>query len=240
MARILKEKEYAEKRNEILDVAQRFVYTKGYEQMTIQDILDVLQISKGAFYHYFDSKQAVLESLIERMTDEGLMIISPVVKDPELPALAKFHKFFDVGAKWKVAQKPFMMALLRVWYNDENALARQKVYLMGLERVTPLLAEIIYQGIAENVFSPAYPALVGNVAMSMLINLGDSVSLELLADDPPDVMLERIESLKNAYTDALERLLGTPTGTLDLVDMEYLKQWIVEPEDVPGGAILQT
>ncbi len=61
MARIVKEEEYAGKRNAILDVAQRLIYTKGYEQMTIQGMLDDLQISKGAFYHYFDSKQAVLE-----------------------------------------------------------------------------------------------------------------------------------------------------------------------------------
>lgn len=47
MARIVKEKAYAVKRNEILEAAQRLVYTKGYEQMTIQDILDSLQISKG-------------------------------------------------------------------------------------------------------------------------------------------------------------------------------------------------
>ncbi len=54
MARIVKE--YSVRRNEILDAARQLVYTKGYEQMTIQDILDYLQISKGAFYHYFDSK----------------------------------------------------------------------------------------------------------------------------------------------------------------------------------------
>ena len=71
MARILKEEEYTVKRNEILDVAQRLIYTKGYEQMTIQDMLDDLQISKGAFYHYFDSKQAVLEALVERIGRRG-------------------------------------------------------------------------------------------------------------------------------------------------------------------------
>ena len=65
MPRIVKE--HAVRRNEILDLAQQLVYTKGYEQMTIQDILDGLQISKGAFYHYFDSKHAVLEAVVERM-----------------------------------------------------------------------------------------------------------------------------------------------------------------------------
>ena len=38
MARTVKEEDYAVKRKEILDVAQRLVYTKGYEQMSIQDI----------------------------------------------------------------------------------------------------------------------------------------------------------------------------------------------------------
>ncbi|MEO8612545.1 MAG: helix-turn-helix domain-containing protein, partial [Chloroflexota bacterium] len=62
MVRVVKEQDYAEKRNEILDTAQRLVFSKGYERLTIQDILQALNISKGALYHYFDSKQAVLEA----------------------------------------------------------------------------------------------------------------------------------------------------------------------------------
>ena len=54
MPRVVKEEDYAARRNEILDVARQLVYTKGYEQMSIQDILDALKISKGAFYHYFE------------------------------------------------------------------------------------------------------------------------------------------------------------------------------------------
>ena len=67
MARKVNEQEYAEKRNEILEAAQRLVFTKGYERMTIQDLQAELKISSGAFYHYFGSKPAVLEALAERM-----------------------------------------------------------------------------------------------------------------------------------------------------------------------------
>ncbi|MGD0006240.1 MAG: helix-turn-helix domain-containing protein, partial [Anaerolineaceae bacterium] len=79
MARIVKEDEYNVRRNEILESAQRFVYTRGYEQMAIQDILDDLQISKGAFYHYFTSKQALLEALIERMMLDAEQVLTPIV-----------------------------------------------------------------------------------------------------------------------------------------------------------------
>src|SRR5215472_4760327 len=101
MARTVNEQEYAVKRNEILDLAQRLVYTKGYERMTIQDILDELQISKGAFYHYFDSKQALLEALIERMGQDALQLLNPIVHDPRLGALEKLQRFFDTAVQWK-------------------------------------------------------------------------------------------------------------------------------------------
>src|SRR5215467_4961532 len=115
MARIVKEGIYAGKRNAILDVAQRLIYTKGYEQMTIQDILDDLQISKGAFYHYFDSKQALLEALIERMQEEAAQLVSPIVGDARLPALEKLQRAFDMLNRWKTARKEFFLSLLRVW-----------------------------------------------------------------------------------------------------------------------------
>src|SRR6266487_2074070 len=107
MARTVNEKEYRVKLNEILDVAQRLVYTKGYDQMAIQDILDELQISKGAFYHYFDSKPALLEALIERLGQEALRLLNPIVQDPHLGALDKLQRFFDTAVRWKTARKAF-------------------------------------------------------------------------------------------------------------------------------------
>ena len=81
MVRVVKESSV--RRNEILDVAQQLVFTKGYEQMTIQDILDGLHISKGAFYHYFDSKGDLLEALVERMASDGMRLLLPIVEDLE-------------------------------------------------------------------------------------------------------------------------------------------------------------
>src|SRR5215470_8228026 len=115
MARVVKE--HAVRRTEILDVAQRLVNTKGYEQMTVQDILAELQISKGAFYHYFDSKQALLEALIERILDEAEQLLLLVIQDAQLSALAKLEQFFDKINRYKIAQKDFFLDLLRVWYN---------------------------------------------------------------------------------------------------------------------------
>ncbi len=129
MTRSVNAQEYAEKRNAILDVAMRYIATKGYEQMTTQDILEGLQISRGAFYHYFESKQALLMGLVERIGEQAEQLVLPIVSDREMSAQDKLLRFFAVLDQHKRANKDLLFAFMRVWYADENALFRQKLYL---------------------------------------------------------------------------------------------------------------
>jgi AcrR family transcriptional regulator len=245
MARVVNEEEYSARRNAILAAARRFVYTKGYEQMTIQDILDDLQISKGAFYHYFDSKGAVLEALVERMViDEVLPLILPIVEDPQLTAIEKLERYFDVVLRWKTTQKPLMLSILRVWVADENAIVRQKILSRTLKHVAPLLTDIIRQGVEEGVFTNAYPEQVSHLVIHVLIGLSDTlVELIIASETNPDPV--RIENTVSDYIfalrDAMERILGAPCGSLKLIEPEVLNQWfvpsaegILSPELNPG------
>ena len=55
-----------ETRRKILDVARRLFYEKGYDNTTIQDIIDGLGgLTKGVIYHHFKSKQEILKSVVE-------------------------------------------------------------------------------------------------------------------------------------------------------------------------------
>ena len=52
----------------ILDVAQRLFLEKGYENTTIQDIVDELSgLTKGAVYHHFKSKDEIMDAVGDRM-----------------------------------------------------------------------------------------------------------------------------------------------------------------------------
>ena len=235
MARSVNEKEYALKRNQILDVTQRLVYTKGYEQMAIQDILVELRISKGAFYHYFDSKPALLEALIERFAQEALELLNPIVQDPHLPALEKLQRFFDTAVRWKTARKTFMIELLHVWYADHNAIVRQKMLAMSSRHTLPLLTAIFHQGIQEGVLNIPFPDQIGVVLLSLIQSIGDAFAELLLDREPQGDELQRAERLIAAYDDALERLLGAPAGSLQLMDAESLKAWFVAPSDALAG-----
>jgi AcrR family transcriptional regulator len=230
MARIVKE--HTVRRNEILDVALQLVYTKGYEQMTIQDILDDLQISKGAFYHYFDSKQALLEALIERMLEQGIQLILPIVQDPHLPALEKLQSYFATIVRWRTAQKTFFLSLLRVWYTDDNAIVRQKMRsTIVIKRITSLLTGIIRQGIQEGVFTTSYPDQVGEVIVSLGFDFQETIGWQILSFDPERGDMLPIQRTVAVYSDALERVLGAPKDSLQLVDNVTLREWLASTGD---------
>jgi AcrR family transcriptional regulator len=225
MSRIVKEVDYIQRRNEILDAAQRLVYTVGYNQMSIQDILEDCHISKGAFYHYFDSKGALLEALIERMIDEAVLVLQPIVEDPHLPALEKLSRYFTDAGRWKVTQKSFVLEILRVWYADENALARQKASAAGLQRITPMIETILQQGKSERIFDIPCVDRLGEVSLSLMYSMGDTMARMLLERNPDPGALERMMDLVETYTRALERVLGAPSNSIVLVEPDILKEW---------------
>lgn len=240
MARTVNEQAHAVRRNEILDVAQRLVMTKGYEQMAIQDILDDLQISKGAFYHYFGSKQALLEALIERFREEAEEVLFPIVQDPHSPTLEKLQRFFDAAGRWKTDRKTYILSLLRVWYADDNVIVRQKVQARMVKHFTPVLAGVIRQGVQEGVLTAPFPDHMSEIVLSILQSLGDAFGELLLCDEPKGDDLQRAECIAAAYTHALERVLGAPAGSLSLIDAETLKEWFVaQSDDIAGRGGLE-
>lgn len=229
MARTINEQEYAKKRNEILDTAQRLIHVKGYERMTIQDILNELQISSGAFYHYFGSKPAVLEAFIERIREETEKPLLPIIHDPKLSAIEKLQGFFDTLDRLRSENRAAVLKLGRVWYADENAIVRQKVEEAVREQRAPLLTEIVRQGVREGVFTTAYPEQSGEVILSLQQGMGNTHAKLLLSlekeQDPQDCM-ERIAVTNAAYMDAIERVLGAPSNALYRLDAEAAKAWV--------------
>jgi|ERR1035437_9525338 TetR/AcrR family transcriptional regulator, transcriptional repressor for nem operon len=232
MARIVKEDEYNAKRNEILDIALRLIYSKGYEQMTIQDILDGLQISRGALYHYFDSKHTLLDALVNRMAKEAEQAILPVVQNPDLSALQKLQGYFDSSASWKTMQKEMIISLLRMWYTDENALIRQKLTSGSIKQIALLLAPVIRQGIQENVFTTRFPEQVAVIVAGVALSFSDTIIELMLSPNPDQATFQKSEIILDAYVDTIERIVGAPSGSLKVFEPDAFKEWwgVLQPE----------
>lgn len=235
MARTVKPHEYQDKRGQILDAAQRLIYTRGYEQLTIQDMLDELKISKGAFYHYFDSKQALLEALVERYGVEAEQIFSAILRDGQLPTLTKLQRFFDASGRWKSERKELLLALLRVWYTDDNALVRVHVEATMRARLAPMLTALIQDGAREGELSTPFPDQAGAIILALLTNAGNSISQLVLSDMPRAEAMARAERLTDAYNDAVERVLGAAPGSLRLIDGPHLRGWFVATDEAAAA-----
>ena len=210
-------------------MAQQLVYTKGFDQMSIQDILDELHISKGAFYHYFPSKADLLEALIDRMRLDVEPIMLPIINDPALPTLVKLHRFFDVVGRWKTACKGYLMSLLRIWYADENAIVRQKSAAGVTRWFAPLLAGVIREGTQEGVLATTFPDQAAEIVINLMISLGDAFKDLLFGSEPAAEKMQRAAEVVAAYNDAMERVLGAAPGSLSLIDADTLNEWFVTP-----------
>jgi len=231
MARTVDEATRIKKYNEILDCAQRLIYTKGYGDMSVQDIVNELQISKGAFFHYFASKSALLEALLERTTRQGMEVIAPIAEDPSLTAVQKLETIIHAGMQWKSGQKDYMMAILRAWDSDENALVRQKTLRSSVHNIGELLNRVFQEGIDQGVFHTNFPGMAGKIVYALLTQMSDSLGYILLRvnSDPPGnniLAFSEMEQVIRAYTDSIERILGAKPGTLHLIDPEAMREWL--------------
>lgn len=222
MARTVNVAEHAARRDEILDAAQRLILSSGYERLTVQDILDCLQISKGAFYHYFDSKPAVIEALTRRLVGDSERALAPIVGDPAMGAVEKLQAFFGEIIRWKSERQNLFVAMLPVWYAPDNFAFRFLVDRESAKRLAPLLSAIIRQGIDEGRFATAYPDQAGTILFAIIQALQDAMAQRLIA-------APRVKEMVNthgAHMEAIERYLGVPAGTLNRVEARTVKSWI--------------
>ena len=121
MARTLDPVAHAVRRDAFVDAAQRLIQAKGYEQLSIQEVLDEVGASKGAFYHYFDSKAALLEAVVERMVDARRPRSSRVARRPEPDGPREVRRLFSAASRrWKAERKDLLLARARL------ALGRQR------------------------------------------------------------------------------------------------------------------
>jgi AcrR family transcriptional regulator len=216
MARLVKPDEYATRRRGILDAALELMHDKGYDRMTIEDVLAKLQMSKGALYHYFRSKRALLDGIVESMGESAVAALQPVVDDPSLGAVDKLRAYFDTSTAWKTENATAVAVTMRLWRDENNALLRQKMSQGSMRTTTPLLEAIIRQGCDEGVFDTGHPREAAIILTGMGLNLADAIIDAMEADgaDGLDVGGARTSDVLAAYVDAFERILGAAPGSL--------------------------
>ena len=225
MARTLNPEAHARRRQAFLDVAACVIERKGYEGMTIQDVLNGMQTSKGAFYHYFESKEALLLGLVEQLAEVSLARVEAGMRDPDRTASEKLRRMFVEEGQRKLEQKGLVLALIKPLYAEDNAVIRQRVESRVRGRMGELLGRVVAQGVDEGIFTTPYPDEVGRQLFALLRDFQDCLMELWLEMRTAAFDRMRIERAVAAYDEALARLLGVSTTGAALIDVAQIPSW---------------
>lgn len=188
-------KEHDTRKTEIMDTAEELFISKGYDKTTINDILKRIGIAKGTFYHYFTSKEEVMEAVIMRIIDQDMVIATEIAADSNLGALDKISHYLFRQAAGNNDTKTLMLA---EFPKVENALMKQRALEGTLAHICPILAKIVEEGNQNQEFNTTYPL----VATQFLV-----AGIQSLSDDKTATPEEATQRL-DAFIDIIYRVLG--------------------------------
>jgi AcrR family transcriptional regulator len=226
VARTLNPRTHAVRRDAFVSAALRLLRDKGWEQVSVQEVIESVGASKGAFYHYFDSRAALLEAAIETMSDAALASLQPVIAGDDRTALQKLEGVFGGLARWKGERSDMLVHLLRSWLADENALVREHFRRQTRTRLTPVLAAIVAQGRREGAFTTdGEPEDLAHVLFALLLGANEEATDLYFARQAGAVTFDEVDRRLTAFGDAFDRVLGLPAGSFPIADRRTLEQW---------------
>ena len=191
-------------KRELLDIAYRMFLSRGYENTSVDDIIAEAGIAKGTYYYYFESKEQTLEEvigmMIEKETEAAVSILDSPAPVPQ--------KIVGIIASIRPApeESPIEGALMR----PENIIMHQKIKRRLVEKVVPLLARAVEEGVEQGIFS--CDNIPERVRM-MLVLSNEVFDGGSFTDRDIDVFIDIMEKLFGAKPDSMSfirQLIDSP------------------------------
>ena len=211
-----------ERRDQIIEAAERLFYEKGYEQTSVQDVLDALSLSKGGFYHYFQSKIELLEAVCRRQSVRDAEEMTAAVARQE-GAVAKLNTLLRYCGLLRANRMEFALLVLRVGYLGGSLQLRACLREGLMETALPMMREIILEVMAENVFFTRFPDDIGELILQLFANITDELAMLIASGAPENQMGDMLTRLET-YRCSVETLLGAPFGTITLCDLRLIPE----------------
>ncbi|WP_235756254.1 TetR/AcrR family transcriptional regulator [Paracoccus salsus] len=207
-----------ERRKAILDTAQALFIERGWEEVTIADVLEAASISKGGFYHHFSAKDDLLAGIVTRMTEQGLAAAETARHQATGNALSKLNAFMAGSVRWKADNIGEMRFFADVLMKPGNDILYRRVVDATAAAAVPVLKDLIAEGIADGTFDVTDARLTAEVIVGL--SHGRRQVLEeaatLAASGDLDRATRHLDDRMQAEGTICDRLLGLPKGSVSL------------------------
>ncbi|OBG62283.1 TetR family transcriptional regulator [Mycobacterium sp. E3298] len=205
------------RRADLLDRAAVLFLRDGYDNVSLNDLIADAGVSKGAFYHWFPSKDALIAALAERSARAAFAGVEDAVAGSGGDALDRLNALlragFDVKMQMNVSEQLAAMASL---LRPDNAHLYARITAVDEALVLPLLTRLIEEGVAEGVFDTFDPEGVADMIYGLAARTNSTIVAVLQA--PDESARERaIDSMTKRFRLhglAIDRILGLPDGSV--------------------------
>lgn len=188
-----------ERKQELLKIAYNMFLTKGYDNTSIDDIINEAKIAKGTYYYYFESKEATLEEVINMMINEEVESAKGIVNMPiSIPEKL-------VGVITSLRPKIDEQEIQNTLNKKQNIVMHEKINNRIMEEAIPLLEQIVNEGIQSNIFNCNH--IKERIRMLLIM------SNELFDSDKFNINDVEV------FIDTAEKMLGAKEGTLEFIKM---------------------
>lgn len=149
----------------ILDIAYRLFMEKGYEQTSIQDIVEELGMSKGAIYHHFRSKEEILDRISSQFYEETDWF-ERISTDRSKTGLERLRLLFlhELQDRKKLRMDAMVQPLMK------NPRVVMESLESAVNQVAPLLEALLREGLQDGSITCAYPKEMAQILL-LLSNL---------------------------------------------------------------------
>ena len=224
------------RKQQILETAEKMFCANGYEKTSVQDILDVIHLSKGSFYHHYDSKELLLKCICDKRAQASAEQLKTQQRlksgiDGVNQVLSAMIPFNGTGLQ-------FLTMIIPVYLLPEG----QNVfrgYQEALKQVfLPLLMDSFDSALGSHEMFSEDPEFTAGICLDMTNDLWYAVIGQMSRsagkeDDSLDY--GKILSLLEQYRNVLEKILTAPFGSLHLIGLEDLKRLEQEMSSVQAA-----
>lgn len=201
------------RRAEILERATELFLRRGYDNVSLNDLIADAGVSKGAFYHWFPSKEALITALAERSAGAAFASVDNAVTASGGDALARLNAALQAGFDVNMQmggpeQLAAMVSLLR----PDNAHLYGRILAVEEALYIPLFARLIADGVTDGVFETFDAEGVADMIYGLAARTNSTI-LEVLQAKDADARERAIDSLTTRFRLhglAVDRILGLP------------------------------